>query len=220
MRLYQQQKGSPLRLLTSKSTQVWSRRLHIYISMALLFVVLFYATTGITLNRPELFEAKATVTRVETQLANEFFTIENNDLVVDEQALKIFIDSHTNVSGIASQLDIYSEVSGDALVTGEVSLNYKGPGYNATVFIDLVNNTLEIEATDYGLIALLNDLHKGRNTGHVWKWFNDVVAVLMILFVLTGLCLLLPKTKTLKTALKWTLLGSSISLLIFWLTVP
>lgn len=103
---------------------------------------------------------------------------------------------------------------------GEVSLNYKGPGYNATVFIDLVSKSIEVETTDYGTIALLNDLHKGRNVGDVWKWFNDVIAILMILFVLTGVCLLLPNKKKLIRLLKWTLTGSVISLVIYWASVP
>lgn len=31
--------------------------------------------------------------------------------------------------------------------------------------------------------AVLNDLHKGRNTGEIWKWFIDITALLMVVFV-------------------------------------
>lgn len=74
-------------------------------------------------------------------------------------------------------------------------MDFKGPGYNASVFVDVTSEMVEVETTNYGVIALLNDLHKGRNSGEVWKWFIDITALLMIFFVLTGVCLLLPKKK-------------------------
>jgi hypothetical protein len=43
---------------------------------------------------------------------------------------------------------------------------------------------------DHGLIALLNDLHKGRDTGPIWSILIDISAVLMTLISLTGLVLL------------------------------
>lgn len=76
-------------------------------------------------------------------------------------------------------------------------MDFKGPGYNASVFVDVTSEFVEVETTNYGVIALLNDLHKGRNSGEVWKWFIDITALLMIFFVLTGVCLLLPKKRRL-----------------------
>ncbi|WP_299021986.1 PepSY-associated TM helix domain-containing protein [uncultured Photobacterium sp.] len=59
-------------LLKTKAVQLWARRLHIYISMALLLVVLFFSVTGITLNRPELFvNSLPSVSEVELQLTDE-----------------------------------------------------------------------------------------------------------------------------------------------------
>lgn len=72
-------------------------------------------------------------------------------------------------------------------------MDFNGPGYHAAVFIDIVERMVEIEATNYGLVAQLNDLHKGRNCGEVWKWFIDISAALVVVFVITGVCLLLPK---------------------------
>ena len=99
-------------------------------------------------------------------------------------------------------------------------MDFKGPGYNASVFVDVTSEMVEVETTNYGVIALLNDLHKGRNSGEVWKWFIDITALLMVFFVLTGVCLLLPKKKTLNTSIKWTVFGSTISLAIYFVAVP
>ncbi len=70
-------------------------------------------------------------------------------------------------------------------------LDYKGSGYNAAIFIDMTTAQATIESTHYGVIAVLNDLHKGRNSGEVWRWFIDITALLMVMFVLTGVFLLM-----------------------------
>ena len=200
---------------------MWARRLHVYISMALLLVVLFFSVTGITLNRPELFEAsKPNIQSHTLTLPSHLFSIQNDRLEPNAAAFQSFLVEQAGVSGKPSGLDVYAEIEDGELVVGEVSMDFKGPGYNASVFADLVMATVEVETTDYGIIALLNDLHKGRNSGEVWKWFIDITALLMIFFVVTGVCLLLPKKKTLNTSIKWMLFGSILSWFIYFVAVP
>ncbi|KPL98975.1 PepSY-associated TM helix domain-containing protein [Vibrio splendidus] len=207
--------------LKSRAVQSWARRLHVYISMALLFVVLFFSVTGITLNRPELFEStQPNIQRSTLTLPTSLFSIQDGRLKADETAFETFLFEEANLSGVPSGLDIYAEIEGGELLIGEVSMDFKGPGYNASVFVDVASEMVEVETTNYGVIALLNDLHKGRNSGEVWKWFIDITALLMIFFVLTGVCLLLPKKKTLNTSIKWMVFGSAISLAIYFVAVP
>ncbi|WP_192890896.1 PepSY-associated TM helix domain-containing protein [Vibrio bathopelagicus] len=207
--------------LKSRAVQSWARRLHVYISMALLFVVLFFSVTGITLNRPELFESsQPNIQRATLMLPTSVFTIQDGRLKADETAFETFLFEEANLSGVPSGLDIYAEIEDGELLIGEVSMDFKGPGYNASVFVDVTSEMVEVETTNYGVIALLNDLHKGRNSGEVWKWFIDITALLMVFFVLTGVCLLLPKKKTLNTSIKWTVFGSVISLAIYFVAVP
>ncbi|PHX04275.1 PepSY-associated TM helix domain-containing protein [Vibrio splendidus] len=207
--------------LKSRAVQSWARRLHVYISMALLFVVLFFSVTGITLNRPELFESsQPNIQRSTLELPTSLFTIQDGRLKADESAFETFLFEEANLSGVPSGLDIYAEIEDGELLIGEVSMDFKGPGYNASVFVDVTSEMVEVETTNYGAIALLNDLHKGRNSGEVWKWFIDITALLMIFFVLTGVCLLLPKKKTLNTSIKWMVFGSAISLAIYFVAVP
>ncbi|MBC7002672.1 PepSY-associated TM helix domain-containing protein [Photobacterium sp. BZF1] len=208
-------------LLKSKAVQLWARRLHIYVSMALLLVVLFFSVTGITLNRPELFvKSQPTVESLTLALPNSLMNSGSRAFVPDEQALLEFLDTNAAISGTPSAMEVFTEVEDGELLEGEIALDYKGPGYNTTVFIDLLNQQAEIEKNHYGIVAVLNDLHKGRNSGEVWKWFIDITALLMVFFVLTGVCLLLPKKKTLNTSMKWMALGSLTTLFIFIFAVP
>lgn len=208
-------------LLKRKGVQIWARRLHIYISMALLLIVLFFSVTGITLNRPEWFESsQPNIEQQTAMIPNEILKASDNGYEPNEDELIDFLTSDLGLRGSPSNLDVFTSVEAGKLIEGEASLDFKGPGYNASVYIDLLTGKAEIESTNYGVVALLNDLHKGRNSGEVWKWFIDITALLMIFFVLTGVCLLLPKKKTLNTSLKWTAFGSIITLSIFYLAVP
>jgi len=207
--------------LKNKKVQLWSRRLHIYSSMALLLVTLFFAITGITLNRPALFVSDTPdIEQRLLQIPEALFRSNTGQFKVDKVALLTYLAEQGELSGKASDMQIYSEVENGELIEGEVSLNYKGPGFNSTVFIDMLAQQAEIESSHYGVVAVLNDLHKGRNTGPVWALFIDISALLMVLFVLTGVFLLVPKKKSFSTGLKWTALGSTATLAIYLFAVP
>tara|TARA_R110001592_G_scaffold359995_4_gene667685 strand:- start:355 stop:1008 length:654 start_codon:yes stop_codon:yes gene_type:complete len=207
--------------LKNKKVQLWARRLHIYVSMALLLVVLFFSLTGITLNRPHLYVSESpNVDRNILSIPDRFFVLEQGKFSVDKTQLLNYLAIEGKLSGKPSAMQMFSEVEEGELVEGELSLDYKGPGYNSTVFIDMVTQEAEIEITHYGAIAVLNDLHKGRNSGEVWAWFIDVSALLMVFFVLTGVCLLVPKKKSFSLGLKWTAFGSMVTLLIYLFAVP
>ena len=73
------------------------------------------------------------------------------------------------------------------------------------------------EHTDYGWWALMNDLHKGRNTSVFWGWIIDITSVLCIVFALSGFILAMPQrrfNRTLSVSLTVTL--AMIITLILW----
>ena len=206
-------------LLKRRGVQLWARRLHIYVSMALLALVLFFAITGVTLNRPELFVAEPTSASYEVQVPMELLFSESK-INVDQNGLVAFLKQATPLKGAASGFDSYTEYEDGELIEGELSADFKAPGYNGSLFLDLSNQVAQIDTTDYGLIAELNDLHKGRHSGEVWKWVIDLSGVLMVLFVVTGVCLLVPKKKTFSTAINWAVLGLISTLAVYWAAVP
>jgi hypothetical protein len=58
------------------------------------------------------------------------------------------------------------------------------------VLIDRTTGRYELTETRMGFFAVLNDLHKGRDTGSAWAWMIDLSAVLMTLVSLSGLLLI------------------------------
>lgn len=176
-----------MKLKVSKSSLSYARIIHVYVSMALLLLMLFFAVTGITLNHPNWFSG------ADQEPLREQVAIPSYLLPVDAQDPQWRLAAgHWLKSEWA--MDIASaDISDD-----EISLVNKGPGTYRSVTLDLLDAKAYVESIDYGVVAVLNDLHKGRNTGTVWAWILDLSAVLIILFSLTGLTFCSHKQNVLK----------------------
>jgi hypothetical protein len=104
---------------------------------------------------------------------------------VGKDVAKLEIVEHLrNVHGIRGAVKDFRVEDTDC------SVAFKGPGYSADVLIDRASGRYELTETRMGLFAVLNDLHKGRDSGTAWAWVIDTSAVLMTLVSLTGLLLI------------------------------
>lgn len=72
----------------------------------------------------------------------------------------------------------------------EVYLSLPRPGGDAWLRVDRARGSLEWEDSDRGGVAWLNDLHKARHTGLVWRAFIDIFAIACAFAAVTGLLLL------------------------------
>ena len=92
----------------------------------------------------------------------------------------------------------------------ECLVTFKGPGYAADAFIDRESGHYNLTQTFHGFIAVINDLHKGRDTGVVWSVVIDLSAVLMTIIALTGLVLLFYLKLRRKPGLVVSLVGAAV----------
>jgi hypothetical protein len=170
----------------NKSTLNFSRLIHVYVSMTLLSLLLFFSVTGITLNHPEWFrDSKADV--VERALMIDLSMIKNPPLT----PLQI-----VNVStAIEQKLSVSLNNTILESSQDELFFSIKRAGKNTAITLDLVSGELFFEETDYGWWALMNDLHKGRNTSVFWGWIIDITSLLCILFALSGFILAMPQRR-------------------------
>ncbi|NMP30713.1 hypothetical protein HII17_03975 [Thalassotalea sp. M1531] len=212
-RLSTQKANEKRRLFTSsKAKQVFGlcRWLHIYISCALFSLLLFFCITGVTLNHPEWANTKPANTYT-LALPIKFSTVNENDEYPLKQ-LQRHIELHTGLSNPRS-IDL-------ALDLGELTFDYPLPAGYAFVTVILEEQLIEVEHVEGDLLALLNDLHKGRHSGSFWSWIIDISAALMVLFTLTGIVILLQNAKHRRQATYLLLLGSFTPMVIYLLTVP
>ena len=170
----------------NKNTLSFSRLIHVYVSMALLTLLLFFSVTGITLNHPEWFsESQADIEEVE--LAVDLKLINNPPLSLEQITQVVAVVEQELALSLTNAV---IESSRD-----ELFLSIKKAGENTSITLDLASGELFFERTDYGLWALLNDLHKGRNTSAFWGWIIDITSVLCIIFAVSGFILAMPQRR-------------------------
>jgi hypothetical protein len=167
------------------------RWLHIYASMLGLAIVLFFSATGLTLNHPDWFFAH--LERRTTDTAKLPLPLLGKPTLSDTE-------HGPATPGDVSKLEIVERLRATHHVRGaltefrideyECLVMFKGPGYAADAFIDRETGRYEIAQTFHGPVAILNDLHKGRDSGPVWSIVIDVSAVLLTFISITGLTLL------------------------------
>ena len=74
--------------------------------------------------------------------------------------------------------------------------------------------------TRAGFVAVINDLHKGRDTGKVWGWVIDLSAVLLTLVSLSGLVLIFFVYKKRLSGLILATAAALVCLLLYRVYVP
>lgn len=157
-----------------------SRWLHIYGSMASLALVLFFAATGITLNHQDWF-ANQQVTAERHGIVNPSFLRTAAPEGVDKLQVVEYLRSNAGLRGALSDFRIDD---------GQCEVVFKGPGYEASAVVDRTTGRFDVTETRMGFAAVINDLHKGRDTGGAWKAVIDVSAALLVFISVTGLILL------------------------------
>jgi hypothetical protein len=187
-----------------------------------LAAVLFFSVTGITLNHPNWFfgESERSV-QVQGQVDVKWLHLERpradagNETDADREVSKLDVVEHLRKThGIRGALVEFRSDERECLVT------FKGPGYSADAFIDRATGRYDLTESVHGFVAVINDLHKGRDTGKGWSVLIDVSAVLMTFVSLTGLVLLFYIKRRRASGLVTALVGTVVVAAVFWLLVP
>jgi hypothetical protein len=184
----------------------WARWSHIYLSMVSFAILFFFAATGLTLNHQDWFAGQQ-----RTMVYKG--TVDRAWLGKDVAQLRI-VEQLRQAHGIKAGL---SDLRVD---DGQISINFKGPGYTADVVIDRTSGSYDVTETRMGWGAVINDLHKGRDAGHVWSGLIDAAAVFMTLVSVTGLSLIFFLAKWRRSGLVILGAGAALSYLLYLVFVP
>lgn len=188
------------------------RTLHTYSAMWVLLLLLFFSVTGITLNHPD-WQSKWGARQQLQQLPLPE-PLQPWPLATQQQeyatTLVEWLKSTQGVAGISWQARFDSDEQ-------TLELSFKRPAGFAVALVDFAAAEIELEQQFNGYLALANDLHKGRDSGALWKALIDITAIACLLFALTGFYLLLkmPSKKQLGNAL--AVLGGVMAVLAYLL---
>jgi hypothetical protein len=172
-------------------------------------ILLFFAVTGITLNHQDMLTGEARSTRFVGAVNTAWL---NPPAGHDVSKLEI-VEQLRNEHGIKAALSDF-RVDDD-----QVSVSFKGPGYAADAFVDRKSGKYELNVTRLGFVAVINDLHKGRDTGTAWSKVIDISAGLMTLVSVTGLILIFFLQKRLATGLVSLTIGTILCLAVYLIWV-
>lgn len=192
-----------------RQTAVVARWLHVYLSMASFAVVLFFAATGLTLNHPDWFRAHEQTTRYQGVIPQRMLHPEPDK--PDTLGIVELLRSAHKITGAVT--DFRAEDS-------QIAVSFKGPGYTADAFIDPATGHYDLDETRSGFLAVVNDLHRGQNTGKVWSGVIDVSAIFLCLVSLTGLVLIWYIHKRRTVALILAATAAALCCLIYRVLVP
>ncbi|MDP2714005.1 PepSY-associated TM helix domain-containing protein [Rheinheimera sp.] len=194
------------------------RVIHSYSSMLVLVLLLFFAITGITLNHPDLLYSKAGQLSSQ-QVLSLPEPLRYSSLPESEpqqaQIAAQFRDWLSTEHQVKASVFSYMFEPDDMVL----ELDFKRPAGYATAIVDFSANTAELELEFNGYLALLNDLHKGRNAGTSWIVLIDVTAVACIIFALTGFWLILKQPSRRSMGNSLAMLGIFISLFAYILSL-
>jgi len=186
----------------------YSRWLHIYVSMTSFVIVFFFAVTGWTLNHPDRFSGPEQLRKrtgvVDTKWTGSGAEAAKNDIA----------DAIRRSSGV------HGAVTDFRVDDEQVSVTFKGPGYSADAQVDRKTGKYEVSESRLGVIAVLNDLHKGRDSGAVWKTVIDISAGLLTFISLTGLILLYYIHKHRLAGVILLVAGAALAGVLYMMTVP
>ena len=186
--------------------------------------LMLFSITGLTLNNAALFEGNPVTTRQDIALPPEIHTGLQAWLNPDTPEASrgparltgAPSTTQTTVTTLPVALETWLDqalgihISGRPaeVSTDEIYISLPEPGGDAWLAIDMATGELEYERIHRGVVAYLNDLHKGRHSGSAWSWFIDLIAIACVVFAVTGLFLL--KIHGKNRPMTWPLTGAGI----------
>ena len=187
------------------------RAWHGYLSAFAFIALMFFSATGILLNHPDWIARDAgepLEQSVQFAAVDVAAALKGTD---PGQALARIVEQKAPLRGTFASADI------DA---GQALLRFEGIKGNSDVSIDLKNATARIAVTPSDAATIIDDLHRGKNAGPMWKALIDITGALLLALSILGYVLFFSLRFRLRTSLVLT--GASLALLVgvFVLFVP
>jgi hypothetical protein len=174
--------------------------------MVSLLVVLFFSVTGITLNHPEwVFGTEITTKDYTGTLPKNWMQNGKVDWLVTAETLR-------------AAYSLKGQVSDNRNDDQQASISFRAPGYGADGFINMADGMYKLRVNAQGAVAVLNDLHRGRDAGKSWAWVIDLSGGFLLIVAFSGLALSLFMKKTRQVALITAGAGASLLVILMLMT--
>lgn len=186
-----------------------SRYVHGWLSAFAFLTLLFFSVTGLLLNHPEWFEPAKTE--------------QTTQLILPESVLKS-IKQQENPSDailnyVRQQQNVVGRYQSSEVMDNEVMIRLESPAGATDIWVMADTGETEITQKPASTVSMLNDLHRGKNSGLAWSWLIDISAIIVIALSLVGYILFLSIKTRLVTHLVLTAASLALIILLIWSAV-
>lgn len=188
-----------------------ARMLHTYLSAFAFLALIFFAGTGLLLNHPEWFDSGRSEAR------DSIITL---PLPVIQQAQQQEHPEQVLAQFIAKKIHVHGELKQTDLMEPEMLLHFEGVTGSSDISIDLSTGHTEISNTDASLTRIIEDLHRGKNSGIVWKRLIDISAIVILALSIFGFILFFSVRFRLAINLRLLMLSLILMISTFLFLVP
>ncbi|MGN6368297.1 MAG: PepSY-associated TM helix domain-containing protein [Phycisphaerae bacterium] len=166
-----------------KELILWTRTLHIYLTMMAVLLLFFFSITGFALNHEQWFQ-------LNTARISDWSATMPTDLAASNDTLQLveYLRKNQNARGEVTSADLQDDSARFQLTS---------PGRLTEFTITRATGDVAIHQETRNLMALLTDLHTAKHGGAVWRRVVDAAAISLFLATLTGFVLFwtLPKRR-------------------------
>ncbi len=190
------------------STAKLVRRIHVWTSMLSLMVMIFFGLTGILLNHEDwTFGNSAS----ESTASGTVPTSVRTGSTFDTLSLAQYVADREELGG---------HISGQGVTGTQLWVTYAGPGYQARITADTSTGAYKVTEDRAGLIAVVNDVHRAKNTGTPWRVLNDLAGLLLVVIGITGLLITwLTRARNRRRDLALGVVGLVVLVVVLWTAV-
>ena len=186
-----------------------SRYVHGWLSAFAFLTLLFFSVTGLLLNHPEWFEPAKTE--------------QTTQLILPESILKSIKQqenpSDTILNYVRQQQNVVGRYQSSEVMDNEVMIRLESPAGATDIWVMADTGETEITQKPASTVSMLNDLHRGKNSGSAWSWLIDISAIVVIALSLVGYILFLSIKTRLVTHLVLTAASLALIILLIWSAV-
>lgn len=186
-----------------------SRSLHAWLSAFAFLALMFFSLTGLFLNHPEWFESNTASEEVSLQLSS--------DQLAQAQALENPAD--WLLQTVRAETGVVGRFKSAELFDDEVMIRLASPSGSTDISVLLESGEIAITTEQATTVSLLNDLHRGKEVGELWRWLIDISAVIILLLSVAGYVLFF-SLKTRKATSLWLTASSLLIIIVIgWMSV-
>ena len=184
--------ASPLRGFDKGAFFRLCRMLHAYISAFAFLSLMFFSVTGVMLNHPAWFE------NLEPRETSTTVRLTPDQIAAARAAPD---PAKALAAEIGRTLPLPGALSSGDIVGDRALVRLDGPKGSTDINVNLATGVARVRVDRPGLMLIVQDLHRGKNSGAAWRWVIDITAYLVGLLSVIGFVLLFTLRFRLRTSL-------------------